>query len=181
MKHITKLFPVFILFAALLVLQSCGDNRNPFIQRFEPEAAPPPYDSTQAVQDSTLDEGLKVYVVKKGNDTFKVSPNDAIQVRYTARRADGKVFQTTYHKNDLNGNAEILYNLYPHPSLGPRGSVSPLQKGFRKGLLGMKVGEKRIIRVPPSMGYTSSNASINGVDVYNKTLIYDVELLEIAP
>jgi FKBP-type peptidyl-prolyl cis-trans isomerase len=178
MKHLNRLLPVFILFAVFLALQSCSDNnRNPFINRFEPKAAPPPYDSTQAVQDSTLGGGLKIYVIKKGDDTFRVSPNDAIQVRYTARRADGKIFQTTYHKNGLNGNTKVLYNLYPYPS----GQVSPLQKGFRKGLLGMKEGEERIIRVPPSMGYTSSNASINGVNVSNKTLIYDVELLQIAP
>jgi hypothetical protein len=42
-----------------------------------------------------------------------------------------------------------------------------------------KEGEKRIIRMPPSRGFTSSNSFMHHVNLYHKTLIYDVELVRI--
>lgn len=50
-------------------------------------------------------------------------------------------------------------------------------KGFEQGVTGMKVGGKRRIVIPPSLGYgTSGSGSIPG----NAHIIFEVELLSVA-
>jgi FKBP-type peptidyl-prolyl cis-trans isomerase len=118
-------------------------------------------------------------VVKKGSGPFKVAPRDVIQVRLTGRTANGKIFKTSYTPPDKGSNTTILQNLTPNP-IRIRGRTILLVKGLRRGLLGMKKGEKRIITVPPSMGYVNSGREVHGVKVYNKKLIYNVQLVRIA-
>jgi FKBP-type peptidyl-prolyl cis-trans isomerase len=50
-------------------------------------------------------------------------------------------------------------------------------QGWEQGVLNMKVGEKRVLRIPPSLGYGSTGAG--GVIPPNATLIFEIELLEI--
>jgi len=49
--------------------------------------------------------------------------------------------------------------------------------GWEKGLLDMKVGEKRILTIPSDMGYGAQGAG--GVIPPNATLIFEVELMGI--
>jgi len=57
-------------------------------------------------------------------------------------------------------------------------NANPLQviTGFNNGVLGMKVNGKRVITIPPSLGYgASGQGSIPG----NATLIFEVELVSV--
>jgi FKBP-type peptidyl-prolyl cis-trans isomerase len=40
----------------------------------------------------------------------------------------------------------------------------------------MKEGEKRVIIVPPALGYSDNRPGVNGIDLRDETLRYDVEI-----
>ena len=86
---------------------------------------------------------------------------DSIQVHYTGKFLDGKKFDSSYDRK------EPLTI-----SVGRRGLIP----GFTQGLLGMKLGEKRTITIPPALGYGSRPV---GPIPANSTLVFDLELVKI--
>lgn len=84
-----------------------------------------------------------------------------VKVNYTGRLTDGKQFDTSVGREPL----EVV--------LGQK-QVIP---GFEEGILGMKVGGKRTITIPPEMAYGEEGRppTIPG----NSTLIFDLELLAV--
>ncbi len=90
---------------------------------------------------------------------------DLLTVNYTGKLTDGTVFDS---------------NVLPQFN-----HVSPFQftvgagqviKGWDEGFIGMKVGEKRTLTIPPEKGY---GATAHGPIPANATLIFDVELVAI--
>lgn len=167
----SSLFPLAILFTAVLLLQACGGDDPITGPNFD--TVPEPYDLTQADTTYTKDGGVEIYVIERGNGPFEVIARDQISVKYTGRTIDGEVFESSF----ANGNEfpAIITNLRPVSTENQR----PQVEGFRRGLLGMVEGEKRTIIVPPSLGYDSSRVGVNGIDLRGDTLRYDVELVGI--
>lgn len=171
-----RLLPLLAVASALLLLQACGDDRNPY----EPDysEAPPPFDTTEYVSKEVKEDGLlTVYIIEEGGSSDSVNYRDRISVRYTGRTQDGEIFESTYR--DGFDSPQTLQNLTPESKQVGNNNISPLIEGFRKGLLGMVEGEKRTIVVPPSLGYGDTPEGQSGYSLRNDTLIFDVELVGI--
>jgi FKBP-type peptidyl-prolyl cis-trans isomerase len=90
---------------------------------------------------------------------------DVVSMNYTGRLENGTVFDS---------NVDPKFNhVQPFEfTLGAGQVIS----GWDKGIVGMKVGEKKTLTIPPEDGY---GASGQGPIPPNATLIFDVELLAI--
>lgn len=75
-----------------------------------------------------------------------VEVNSSVTVNYTGRLADGSVFDSS-----LTEGREPL-----KATLG-QGSLIP---GFEKGLLGMKVGDKKVVEIPSDEAYGSTREDL---------------------
>jgi FKBP-type peptidyl-prolyl cis-trans isomerase len=86
---------------------------------------------------------------------------DVVTVNYTGVLPDGTVFDAS-----ANHGQPFSFTL---------GEGRVIQ-GWEQGILGMKKGERRLLAIPPSLGY---GANANGAIPANSTLIFEVEMLEI--
>ncbi len=87
---------------------------------------------------------------------------DLVTVNYTGLLPDGTVFDAS--------------SRHGQPFSFTLGQGQVIQ-GWEQGLLGMKKGERRLIAIPPSLGY---GANAVGAIPANSTLIFEVELLDIS-
>jgi len=103
---------------------------------------------------------VKIKTTKAGLGT-PVKIGDSVQVHYTGKFTDGKKFDSSYDRNEPLS-----------VTVGRRGLIP----GFTQGLLGMKVGEKRTITIPPDLGYGARGV---GPIPPNSTLVFDLEMVKI--
>lgn len=88
---------------------------------------------------------------------------DTITVHYTGYLTDGTQFDSS-----LDGGQPYTLVL----------GVGSVIQGWDEGLVGMQVGGKRKLTIPPAMAYGETGAG-GGIIPPNATLIFEVELLEI--
>lgn len=106
-------------------------------------------------------QGMKIETTKEGTGAEITNGKTAV-VHYTGKLTDGKVFDSSVSRGT--------------PFEFPLGAGMVI-KGWELGVLGMKVGEKRILTIPSELGYGERGAG--GVIPPNATLIFEVELLGI--
>jgi FKBP-type peptidyl-prolyl cis-trans isomerase len=114
------------------------------------ETAPPPTDEKLGVKDLTVGKGAEA----KAGDTVKV--------HYVGTLTDGKEFDSSRKHNE-----PFTFEL----------GAGRVIKGWDQGVAGMKVGGKRRLTVPPSLGYGARG--FPPVIPPSSTLLFDVELLEV--
>lgn len=107
-------------------------------------------------------DGLQYWDLKVGTGATAAAGQSA-KVHYTGWLTDGKKFDSSLDRGE------------PF-TVEPLGSA-PVIKGWNEGIIGMKVGGKRQLRIPPQLGY--GERGYPGVIPANATLIFDVELLSL--
>ena len=108
---------------------------------------------------SVLLEGLYCLDEAAGRGE-EAAPGATLTVHYTGYMADGTIFDTSRER----GPFDVL--------LGA-GQVIP---GWELGLVGMRVGGRRQLVIPPHLAYGSQGAG--GVIPPSAVLVFDVELVE---
>lgn len=105
----------------------------------------------------------QITYMKSTDSNQQAKAGDVVSVLYTGKFANGTVFDTT----TARGNEPIEFIL----------GAGQVIAGWDQGILGMKVGEKKSLVIPPELGYGSSPV---GPIPANSTLYFDVELVGIA-
>ncbi len=104
---------------------------------------------------------LQIQILQEGEGKG-AQAGDTVTVNYTGTLSDGTQFDSS-----LDHGVPFIFEL-------GTGKVIP---GWDQGLLGMKVGEKRHLIIPPDLAYGSQG--VPPVIPPNATLIFDVEMLGI--
>lgn len=117
---------------------------------------PIPSEPKTTVEDVSTSKNNMEQIAKNG---------DTLVMNYTGRFTDGKVFDS---------NVDPKFN-HVEPFEFTLGAGQVI-KGWDEGLVGMKVGEKKTLTVPPEKGYGPND--YHGIPG-GSTLIFDVELVGI--
>ncbi|XP_057761888.1 peptidyl-prolyl cis-trans isomerase FKBP53 [Arachis stenosperma] len=110
----------------------------------------------------TFPNGLVIEEISMGKpDGKRAAPGKKVSVKYIGKlQKNGKIFDSNV------GRAPFKFHL----------GVGQVIKGWDIGVNGMRVGDKRRITVPPSMGYGDRRV---GSIPPNSWLVFDVELINV--
>lgn len=153
----TKLSGIVFALAAALAAQTSNHRTTPV--RVPNTSAP-----TKVVGDGVKTEsGLQYWDIKVGTGE-EAKSGDTVKVHYTGWFTSGKKFDSSVDAHQ------------PYSFTIDKGDVI---KGWDEGVTGMKVGGKRQLRIPPELAY--GEKGYKDIVPPNATLIFDVQLLSIAP
>jgi FKBP-type peptidyl-prolyl cis-trans isomerase FkpA len=109
----------------------------------------------------TMSNGLVIEDIKIGEGQ-EVEKFNIVTVNYTGLLEDGTKFDSSLNP----GRTPFRFTV----------GAGQVIKGWDEGLVGMKVGGKRKLTIPPELGYGSRD---NGPIPANSTLIFEIDLLGI--
>jgi len=115
---------------------------------------------------TTTSSGLGIIDTKVGTGPSP-KPGQTVVVHYTGWLYEGGKKGKKFDSSLDRGQPYVVQ---------PLGNA-PVIKGWNEGLVGMKVGGKRQLRIPPELAYGDRGAA--GVIPPNATLIFDIELLNV--
>lgn len=112
---------------------------------------------------TTTASGLIIEELRIGNGQKATGPGQFVTVHYAGRLEDGTEFDSSHRRGE--------------PFAFPLG-VDYVIRGWDEGVVGMRVGGKRRLTVPPRLAYGEKGAG--GVIPPNATLVFEIELLDIS-
>ena len=145
---------LIVLLVPLLVAAACGGGDDK-----SSSGSTAPEDCSHDTV--TTDDGLKYQDVECGTGA-EAAAGDTLTVDYVGKLDDGTVFDAS--------------SKHGQPFTFPLGAGQVI-KGWDEGLVGMKVGGKRTLTIPPKLGYGATGSP--PVIPPNATLIFDVTLRSI--
>ena len=102
----------------------------------------------------------------------EVQSGRAAMVHYTGWLHDAKAPENKGKQFDTSANRGVPFGFIV--------GVGKVIKGWDQGVLGMKVGGKRTLIIPPQLAYGDKDVG-NGLIPANSTLVFDIELVEVKP
>lgn len=102
----------------------------------------------------------------------EVQSGRAALVQYTGWLYDDKAPENKGKQFDTSANRGLPFGFIV--------GVGKVIKGWDQGVLGMKVGGKRTLIIPPQLGYGDKDVG-NGLIPPNSTLLFDIELVDVKP
>ncbi len=145
--------------AASAEIKLPDDKKAPAALASAKPADPEPPKPVEPAPPSNEKLGIKDVVVGKGAEA---KAGDSVKVHYVGTLPDGKEFDAS-RKHGQPFDFEL--------------GAGRVIKGWDQGVAGMKVGGKRKLTVPPSLGY--GPRGFPPVIPPNATLLFEVELLEV--
>jgi FKBP-type peptidyl-prolyl cis-trans isomerase len=115
----------------------------------------------KTVENKTTQSGLVIEELKVGTGA-EAKKGQTVTVHYTGWLTNGTKFDSSRDRME-----PFAFHL----------GAGEVIKGWDEGVQGMKVGGKRKLTIPASMGYGARGAG--GVIPPNATLVFDVELLKV--
>ena len=155
----------FVL-ALILGLAACSSQAEPTITSAPVAATVLPSVSGAINQSPTISKptgppptGLEIRDLANGSGAMAAN-SSTVTVQYTGISwSDGSTFDSSWQR----GQAATF-------------GLSQVIPGWQQGLLGMKVGGRRLLVIPPSLGY---GANGSGTIKPNETLVFVVDLLAV--
>lgn len=170
------LLPLTLIFFAGI---SC-DTTDPFsLPDPDFSTVPEPFDYSSAEAEE-IEEGITVYVLEEGSGQFSVDARDQISVHVTLRTMDGEIIYSTYNDGRTDPVAVTVGNIALNPNVFQYSISLAYTEGFKKGLLGMKQGEKRTVIVSPEKGFGDLPEGAVNSQHRDQTLQYDIRVSQIA-
>lgn len=118
--------------------------------------------SSQASSSGKIDTTGLVKADEKTGNGSAVKDGDTVSINYVLTLQNGKKVDSSYDR-------KVPFEF----KVGGQGVIG----GMSAGVIGMKVGGKRKLTIPPNLGYGAQGAG--KVVPPNSTLIFEVELLSI--
>ena len=147
--------------AAMLIVFAVGcesGDSGAELKAFEAEHPLGPFEGTDG-EFTTTDTGLKYRIVRAGTGD-KPTEDDAVEVHYDGKLADGTEFDSSYKRK-----------------LPARFLLKDVVAGWAEGLQLVATGGQIDLIVPPDLGY-GENPLSGGIIPPNATLYFTVELLD---
>lgn len=140
-------------FALLLLGSACGSSDSN-------DADDPAPRQVASADLTTTESGLQYYDFSVG-DGAEATSGDRVTVHYRGWLTNGTMFDASYDRGE-----PFTFRL----------GAGQVIKGWDEGVVGMRVGGERRLRIPPELGYGDRGT---GPIPGGATLLFDVELLEV--
>ena len=103
-----------------------------------------------------------------------VKKGDYVEVDYTGRLKDGEIFDSSI--KEIAKKSTYYDKNRDYKPLGFTVGKGKLIPGFENGVIGMELGEKKEVEIPPEKAYgTAGNHPLAG-----KTLIFEITIKKIG-